>query len=209
MTVITVRNVVAARLCFHRHLWFCSQGRGCGRHYARLTLPNWQTPSRGRHPIRADTSRWQTPPADTRLGKILSMLPYTYLPQSLIPFLFIFRFFFANDRWRSGNPRTELNERIDINAKKLMYMDGETTTAWQNASALTHVFCHNHGLLPFQNTICHVFLQMTGEDLGTHGRINERIDINAKKLMYIEGETTTAWQNASALTNVFFRFHGQ
>ena len=33
--IITVRNVVAARLCFHRRLWFCSQrgegvrGRGC------------------------------------------------------------------------------------------------------------------------------------------------------------------------------------
>ena len=26
---ITVRNVVAERLCFHRHLSFCSQGGGC------------------------------------------------------------------------------------------------------------------------------------------------------------------------------------
>ena len=50
---------------------------------------------------------------------------------------------------------------------------------------------------------------MTGEDLGTHGRINDRIDINAEKLMYMEGETTTAWQNASAFTNVFFHFHEQ
>ena len=38
--VITVRNVVMARLYFHRHLWFCSQGGWGGRH------PTGQTPSR-------------------------------------------------------------------------------------------------------------------------------------------------------------------
>ena len=34
--LVTVRSVVVARLCFHRHLWFCSQGGGRhppGRHH--------------------------------------------------------------------------------------------------------------------------------------------------------------------------------
>ena len=45
---ITIHNVVAARLCFHRHLSFCSQGegRGCDRH------PTSRPP--GRHPFQAD-----------------------------------------------------------------------------------------------------------------------------------------------------------
>ena len=59
-TVITVRNVVAERLCFHRRLWFCSQGEGCVSQNAPGQTPLWadisqhapgQTPppSMGRH----------------------------------------------------------------------------------------------------------------------------------------------------------------
>ena len=46
--IITVHNVVVARLCFHRHLWFCSQGGCVSQHgLGPDTLP-------GRHPW-ADT----------------------------------------------------------------------------------------------------------------------------------------------------------
>ena len=65
---ITVRNVVVVRLCFHRHLSFCSQEGvfhtppPLGRHQPGQTPPR-QTPL-GRHPL------WQTPPlADTPLGR--------------------------------------------------------------------------------------------------------------------------------------------
>ena len=52
---ITIHNVVAARLCFHRHLSFCSQGEGegCGRH------PMSRPPDR--YPFQADPPG-QTPP---------------------------------------------------------------------------------------------------------------------------------------------------
>ena len=42
--IFTVRNVVAARLCFHRCLWFCS--RGCGRHPPGQTSPASPSPLR-------------------------------------------------------------------------------------------------------------------------------------------------------------------
>ena len=43
---ITVRNIVAAKLCFHRHLWFCSQGGGrLSQHALERHLPG-QTPPR-------------------------------------------------------------------------------------------------------------------------------------------------------------------
>ena len=50
--LITVRNIVAARLCFHRRLWFCSGGIYPSMHLGKH--PSGQTP-------RADTPR-QTPP---------------------------------------------------------------------------------------------------------------------------------------------------
>ena len=59
---ITIHNVVAARLCFHRHLSFCSQGegRGCDRH------PTSRPP--GRHPFQADPPG-QTPQQIRPLGR--------------------------------------------------------------------------------------------------------------------------------------------
>ena len=50
--LVTVRNIVAARLCFHRRLWFCSPGELCipactgadtllGRHPPGRTPPPW------------------------------------------------------------------------------------------------------------------------------------------------------------------------
>ena len=50
-TVITVRNVVAERLCFHRRLWFCSQGEGevyPSMHWVRP--PPTATAADGTHP---------------------------------------------------------------------------------------------------------------------------------------------------------------
>ena len=47
---IAVRNVVAARLCFYRRLWFCWQGV-CGRHSpGRTPFPWADTLPLGRHP---------------------------------------------------------------------------------------------------------------------------------------------------------------
>ena len=60
-------SVVPKRLCFHRHLSFCSRGGG---HALGQTPPSWQTPSPGqrspgRHTHWADTPRADTPWADT------------------------------------------------------------------------------------------------------------------------------------------------
>ena len=61
LNLVTVCNVVAARLCFHRHLWSCSLG--CVSQHAL-----GQTPP-GRHPLAdtpwADTPRQTPPTADT------------------------------------------------------------------------------------------------------------------------------------------------
>ena len=76
--IFTVRNVVAARLCFHRRLSFCSQGV-CVRVCVWQIRP-WadtfhrQTPSIGRHPPLADTPlgrhpTGQTPPWADPLGR--------------------------------------------------------------------------------------------------------------------------------------------
>ena len=59
--VITVRNVVAARLCFHRHLSFCSQG---GQTLGRPPTPQADPPPPGRHPP-GQTLPGQTPPGQT------------------------------------------------------------------------------------------------------------------------------------------------
>ena len=72
---VTVRSVVVARLCFHRHLWFCSQGSG--RHPQADTHPlplpsaccDTHTSLLGRHP------RTDTPSAQCMLG-------YTPLPSA-------------------------------------------------------------------------------------------------------------------------------
>ena len=59
--IFTVRNVVAARLCFHRCLWFCSQERGvCPGGVADTNL--------GRHPLGHRHPPGQTPPAQCMLG---------------------------------------------------------------------------------------------------------------------------------------------
>ena len=76
-TLVTVRNVVAARLCFHRCLSFCSQGRGM---YPNMhpgytpwadTSPEQTKPPPGRHPLGrhppAQCMLGYTPPADTLL----------------------------------------------------------------------------------------------------------------------------------------------
>ena len=57
--LITVRNVVAARLCFHRRLWFCSQGWVSAPVHAGIHPPG-QTPQ-------ADMPRADTPPHSRRL----------------------------------------------------------------------------------------------------------------------------------------------
>ena len=46
--IITARNEVGARLCFHRRVWFCSQGGVC-------LSACWDTPLGSRHP-------WAEPP---------------------------------------------------------------------------------------------------------------------------------------------------
>ena len=53
LMIITVRNVVAERLCFHRCLSFCSQGGGVSQHALGQTPPFADPPSRhpqGRQP---------------------------------------------------------------------------------------------------------------------------------------------------------------
>ena len=69
----TVRNVVAARYSFHKHLWFCSKG-GCladtplGRHpQAEKPLPRQKNPSPGRHLARHPLGRH--PPGQTPRGR--------------------------------------------------------------------------------------------------------------------------------------------
>ena len=69
--IFTVRNVVAAMLCFHRRLWFCSQDvcvRVCGRHppgqtpsLGKQALLGWRPP--GKHP--PGRPHEQTPPGQT------------------------------------------------------------------------------------------------------------------------------------------------
>ena len=61
-TLVTVRNVVAARLCFHRCLSFCSQGRGMYPNMHPGYTPWTDTP-----PSRPDPPRVDTPWADTLL----------------------------------------------------------------------------------------------------------------------------------------------
>ena len=60
--IFTFRNIVAARLCFHRRLWFCSQGGGCLPHcmlgHHPLPGPGADTPLPG---PRSDTSQADTP----------------------------------------------------------------------------------------------------------------------------------------------------
>ena len=76
---VTMRNVVAERLCFHRHLSFCSQGGMWQTPPPRQTPPpQADTPSQCRHPLGRypswQTSSWvdtpwaDTPWADTPLG---------------------------------------------------------------------------------------------------------------------------------------------
>ena len=67
--IITVRNVIAARLCFHRHLSFCSQGGGgCVADTPNQTLPPGHTPQ-------ADTPWTDTPRADTPLAQCMLGYP--------------------------------------------------------------------------------------------------------------------------------------
>ena len=71
---INARNEVGARLCFYRHVWFCSQG-GClpqcmlGYHTPRSRHPPWkQTPPGGRHPPEQTPPRSRTPWRQTPPG---------------------------------------------------------------------------------------------------------------------------------------------
>ena len=74
ITITTVRNVVAARLCFHRHLWFCSWGvcvedTPLGRHPTCADFPPGRHPP-GRQPTWADTPLGRyTTCADTPNGR--------------------------------------------------------------------------------------------------------------------------------------------
>ena len=73
--VITVRNVVVARLCFHRHLSFCSQravGWCVSQHALGQTTPPWadtphsaDTTPLSRHP---PLGRYHPPPPTTADG---------------------------------------------------------------------------------------------------------------------------------------------
>ena len=84
--LVTARNVVAAKLCFPRCLWFCSQGVGgakqpppLGRH------PQAFTPPRLTPPFWADTPLPRQPPslwADTRPAQC--MLGYTPPAQCIL-----------------------------------------------------------------------------------------------------------------------------
>ena len=60
LSLFTVRNIVTARLCFHRHLWFCSQAKGCGRHTPPGRNPPGQTP--------LPSACWDTPPCPVHVG---------------------------------------------------------------------------------------------------------------------------------------------
>ena len=63
--LVTVSNVVAARLCFHRHLWFCSWGGRCIKVCTGADTPLADSsPPRADTP-QADTSPGQTPPQQT------------------------------------------------------------------------------------------------------------------------------------------------
>ena len=57
ITIITTRNEVGARLCFHRRVWFCSQG-GLPQCMLGYHPPGSRHPLRSRHP----------PPEQTMLG---------------------------------------------------------------------------------------------------------------------------------------------
>ena len=78
--LITVRNVVAARLSFHRHLWFCSRGGGlCIPACTGADTPRADTPWADSLPWadtpRADTPRHgQTPPTRRRLLRTVRKL---------------------------------------------------------------------------------------------------------------------------------------
>ena len=79
--VVTVPNVVAARLCFHRRLSFCSQEGGggvsqhvLGRHPQADTslsadTPLWADTPSGQTPLWADTPLGRHPRADTPPGR--------------------------------------------------------------------------------------------------------------------------------------------
>ena len=63
IVIFTVRNVVAARLCFHRHLWFCDKPRAdtlLGRHPSPRQTPPGQTtpPQPPEMATAADASYW-------------------------------------------------------------------------------------------------------------------------------------------------------
>ena len=65
--IITVRNVVAARLLFHRRLSFCSWGRG---RYPGQTPPRADPPADppGKHPLSSACWDTYTPTAQCMLG---------------------------------------------------------------------------------------------------------------------------------------------
>ena len=70
--LVTTRNEVGARLCFHRCVWFCSQGRVSASVHAGIHNPlGADTPQsrppqsrhpQSRHPPEADTPQEQTLP---------------------------------------------------------------------------------------------------------------------------------------------------
>ena len=73
--IFTARNEVGARLCFHRHVWFCSQGGSAPVHAGinppqsrhpppEADTPQSRHPPRSRHPPEADTPLEQTSRAD-------------------------------------------------------------------------------------------------------------------------------------------------
>ena len=62
--IFTAPNEVGARLCFHRRVWFCSQGGVCASVHAGIPSPQ------SRHPPEQAPPQEQTPPlgADTPPG---------------------------------------------------------------------------------------------------------------------------------------------
>ena len=78
-SIFTIRNVVAARLCFHRLLWFCSQG-------GMADTPPGQT-----HPPPPDTPSQ----ADTPLGRHPPARPPPEMATAAFLFFFLFFFYFS------------------------------------------------------------------------------------------------------------------
>ena len=138
--IFTARNEVRARLCFHRHVWFCSQVGSASVHAGIPTLgpspplgpgtPQEQTPP-NQAPPRADT-----PPGAEHAGRYCNLSNIVHLPKLSICLLVYL--LWVSFHWVVINesPQLVLYSHTSIYSNLMLFNNSQNTYVTLNNSFL-------------------------------------------------------------------------